>query len=528
MMVSSTGSSHTYNYHKATLKEADLLSLSNDINDFAARYRVNNGEPSSNNDEGDLVFDTNADVVKVYNGSAWKEVASTGEFKFLVLTNQNINAAQLLISVNGVIQKPNSGTNPSGLDGFVLSASDEITFCSAPPNGADVFVTLTGSEVSIPTPGDGTVSAAKIASGAVTTAKLADGNVTTAKIASDAVTAAKIGDDVINSEHIAAGAVDLEHMSSESVDEDNLYISNAGSNGQFLQKQSGNNGGLTWADADTTSLMPLAGGTFTGDVTFDNGTNAGKDMMWDESNNSLEFTDEVKASFGTGEDLKIYADGSNSVIAHNGDGDLQIGALGTNEKVRFTSDVYFDNGTHDGYDISWDESAKTFEFDDDVKCTFGNGSDLSIYHNATDSYLDNDNGDLYIRTTSSGDDVIIQAVDDIFIKPQAGESGIEVIGNGGVKLYYDDAKKLETVTGGTTITGVCTATSFAGDGSNLTGISAGGATGGSSDEVFWENGQTVTANYTITNNKNAMSAGPITINNGVTVTIGDGETWTIV
>jgi hypothetical protein len=39
-------------------------------------------------------------------------------------------------------------------------------------------------------------------------------------------------------------------MSSESVDEDNLYISNAGSNGQFLSKQTGNNGGLTWADVD--------------------------------------------------------------------------------------------------------------------------------------------------------------------------------------------------------------------------------------------------------------------------------------
>jgi hypothetical protein len=38
-------------------------------------------------------------------------------------------------------------------------------------------------------------------------------------------------------------------MSSQSVDEDNLYISNSGSNGQFLSKQSGNNGGLTWADA---------------------------------------------------------------------------------------------------------------------------------------------------------------------------------------------------------------------------------------------------------------------------------------
>ena len=65
------------------------------------------------------------------------------------------------------------------------------------------------------------------------------------------------------------------------------------------------------------------------------------------------------------------------------------------------------------------------------------------------------------------------------------------------------------------------------DGSNLTGISA-GATGGGSDEVFYENGQTVTTNYTITNGKNAMCAGPITINSGVTVTVGSGENLTIV
>ena len=65
------------------------------------------------------------------------------------------------------------------------------------------------------------------------------------------------------------------------------------------------------------------------------------------------------------------------------------------------------------------------------------------------------------------------------------------------------------------------------DGSALTGISA-GATGGGSDEIFYENGQTITTNYTITNGKNAMSAGPITINTGVTVTVGTGENWTVV
>ena len=46
--------------------------------------------------------------------------------------------------------------------------------------------------------------------------------------------------------------------------------------------------------------------------------------------------------------------------------------------------------------------------------------------------------------------------------------------------------------------------------------------------IFYENGQNVTTNYTITNGKNAMSAGPITIDSGVTVTVGSGETWTVV
>ncbi len=64
---------------------------------------------------------------------------------------------------------------------------------------------------------------------------------------------AHLADDAVDSDELAAGAVDLAHMSSESVDEDNLYISNAGSDGQYLQKQSGNSGGLTWATASANT-----------------------------------------------------------------------------------------------------------------------------------------------------------------------------------------------------------------------------------------------------------------------------------
>jgi len=55
-------------------------------------------------------------------------------------------------------------------------------------------------------------------------------------------------------------------------------------------------------------------------------------------------------------------------------------------------------------------------------------------------------------------------------------------------------------------------------------IAAGGASGG----MFYENDQTLTTNYTITLNKNAMSAGPVTIGNGAEVTIPNGSTWTVV
>lgn len=59
------------------------------------------------------------------------------------------------------------------------------------------------------------------------------------------------------------------------------------------------------------------------------------------------------------------------------------------------------------------------------------------------------------------------------------------------------------------------------------GAVGGGATGGGSDDVFLENGTTVTTNYTLSLNKNAMSTGPILIDDGVTITVPDGGRWLI-
>jgi len=87
--------------------------------------------------------------------------------------------------------------------------------------------------------------------------KLIDG------VLDSSITNAKMASDSIDSDQYVDGSIDLAHMSSQSVDEDNLYISNPGSNGEFLSKQSGNNGGLTWAVAGSQS--------FTGDTTITSG-----------------------------------------------------------------------------------------------------------------------------------------------------------------------------------------------------------------------------------------------------------------
>lgn len=59
-------------------------------------------------------------------------------------------------------------------------------------------------------------------------------------------------------------------------------------------------------------------------------------------------------------------------------------------------------------------------------------------------------------------------------------------------------------------------------------ISAFGAVGGGSDHVFFENDILITTNYTITTNKNAVTAGPVTVQSGVIVTVPVGSVWTIV
>jgi len=101
----------------------------------------------------------------------------------------------------------------------------------------------------------------------------------------------------------------------------------------------------------------------------------------------------------------------------------------------FTGDVTFDNGTVSGADITWDESAKTFRFEDTVKLVLGDSSSqMDIYHDGSNAYIRNNAGN-------------------IAIEGKQGEMSIKCVPDGGVELYYNDAKKFHTHNTGTTVSG---------------------------------------------------------------------------
>ena len=103
------------------------------------------------------------------------------------------------------------------------------------------------------------------------------------------------------------------------------------------------------------------------------------------------------------------------------------------------------------------------------------------------------------------------------------------LGDSNISLFRVPGINLTFGNNGAVIAGVVTATSFSGDGSNLSNLPAGAPVGGAStNTVFFENDIAVAVNYQITTNKNAMSAGPIAINAGIAVTVPSGSSWTIV
>ena len=172
-------------------------------------------------------------------------------------------------------------------------------------------------------------------------------------------------------------------------------------------------------------------GTFTGDLTV------GGVLTYEDVTN-VDSIGLITARNGivVGSGITLSKDGDiffTGIMTGNGSGLTGV----ANTDVIFTDKLSIGDGTQTGGD----------------QINIGIGSDLTLYHSGSHSFIDRKaggTGDIYVRLGT--DNALIAKTD------------------GAVELYHDNSKKLETASGGVTVTGSVNATSFTGDGTNLTNV----------------------------------------------------------
>ena len=224
-------------------------------------------------------------------------------------------------------------------------------------------------------------------------------------------------------------------------------------------------GNVGIGDSSPSNPLSVTGASaFNGDVTL---TGASYNVTWDKSADDLIFDDNAKSVFGTGGDMWLIHDGTNSTLQSE-TGNLRVRTVGQFQLTKSSTEnmliaipdgaveLYYDNSKKfetisagikvtgnivpeadntrnlgDGstnFNSIW--ASTRFRGNDNVKLNLGGGQDLLIYHDATDNIIASPTGaDLHIKA-GTGD--------------SANEICAKFIHDGAVELYYDNTKRFET------------------------------------------------------------------------------------
>ena len=216
------------------------------------------------------------------------------------------------------------------------------------------------------------------------------------------------------------------------VDFDNVSVKQVTSASNQIQKRELGTG--AFGPTPVGAYLPLAGGTMSGNI---------------------DFNDSVRARFGNNDDLQIVHDGSNSYIHNVNVGDLYLRQTANNKDIIFESDngsggtatyFYLDGSLVNGTTI-----LGATRFPDNSKIFMGTGGDLVFNHDGTNSFINNLTGDFTIE--NAGDDLILKSADDFLAYVQGTDIAIQAIGDGKVGLRYNNVEKFQTISTGIGVTG---------------------------------------------------------------------------
>jgi len=503
-LVESTSTLHTYSFHRLVPVATQVATVANnitnivnaginvaDINNFADLYIISSSQPTQRNDgtslqEGDLWYDSSNDNLLVYTGSTFSIItpsqsvlddvaivsgAITYSEDLGLITNAvstgNSNGSLDIVAdvledeITFTVTVINSGGNKYVIDGDTSNPAKALTLYkgwtytfdqsdSSNANHPLVFKTDSGSyTTNVTVTGTAGQAGAKVQIVIPETQPTGNfryycsvhgnamGNLITVK--DDPLKT--VSDNITK---IQTCADDLNESTSE-IDTVATNIANVnavGTNISNVNSVHGNASNINSAVSNASNINTVAG-------SITNVNSVASNMA-----NVNNFTEKYQiASSDPSTD-----GGGNSLAA----GDLYFNTSANELKV-YTGSQWQGGVTATGNFAAVTGNTFTGDniYSDGVQAKFGTGNDLRLYHHTdNNSYIQNYTNDLFIK--SNGDDLVLQAADDILIRPQNGEDGIRLTGNGSVDIYYDGSKKLETTSTGATVTGLMTATTIDG------------------------------------------------------------------
>ena len=197
-----------------------------------------------------------------------------------------------------------------------------------------------------------------------------------------------------------------------------------------------------------SGVMPLAGGTFTGDILFQSDSG---NILFDKSDNALEFSDNNKAKFGGSGDLEIFHDGSNSRVAESGTGHLILTSNGNGVLIQdFSSGQNMAKFLNSGAVELYHNYSKKFETTSSGATLTGRLVTDGINLSDSETILLGNNNDFSIFHDPSLGNVLQAGFCNLVVKDTAGQTGAVFKNSGAVELYHNGTKTFETSNEGVT------------------------------------------------------------------------------